>query len=75
MGKRHPKSSASADREPTDIATNGGATPMSFIVRISRQEPGAAEFRGWVEEADSGEKTSFLGFDELRDVLSRYLGG
>ncbi|MFC2077575.1 hypothetical protein ACFLTM_02055 [Candidatus Bipolaricaulota bacterium] len=48
---------------------------MSFIVRISRQEAGDAEFGGWVEEAESGEKTSFLGFDELQAVISRYLTG
>jgi hypothetical protein len=73
MGKWQPNPPAQTDRRPSDSARGEDAPPMSFIVRVSRQE--SDEYGGWVEEAESGEKTSFLGFGELREVLSRYLAG
>jgi len=71
MGKWRPEDSAEpAPNAPDQLRARD---VKSFIVRISKQEQ--EPIRGWVEEAESGEKTSFLGFDELRDVLSKYMAG
>jgi len=75
MGKWAPKSPAPHAQPTTPQDKHTDAFPMSFIVRITRHKDADATYGGWVEEATSGEKASFLGFDELRAVISRFLSG
>ncbi len=47
---------------------------VSFIVRVWKPIQGKHHrCRGWVEEVESGEKTSFLGLDELQGILAKRL--
>lgn len=52
-----------------------GAQAISFVVRIWRQtEPAVSEYRGWVEHVQSGQRTSFLGLDQLSSVIAAHIG-
>jgi hypothetical protein len=57
------------------IPEEPGTEAISFIVRIWKQTGSAdPEYRGWVEHVQSGQRTSFLGLDQLSSVISAYLG-
>jgi len=48
---------------------------VSFVVRIWKQTgPANPEYRGWVEHVQSGQRTSFLGLDQLSSVIAAYIG-
>jgi hypothetical protein len=52
-----------------------GAQAISFVVRIWKQTgPADPEYRGWVEHVQSGQRTSFLGLDQLSSVIAAYMG-
>lgn len=51
------------------------AQPISFVVRIWKQTGTAdRECRGWVEHVQSGQRTFFLGLDQLPRAIARYIG-
>ena len=48
---------------------------ISFVVRIWKQTgPADPEYRGWIEHVQSGQRTSFLGLDQLSSVIAAYIG-
>lgn len=51
------------------------AEANSFVVRIWKQTgPADPEYRGWVEHVQSGQRTSFLGLDQMSSVIATYVG-
>ncbi len=47
---------------------------FSFVVRIKKQvTPAATDYRGWVEYVQSGEKTYFLGLDQLLPIIAKHV--
>jgi hypothetical protein len=56
------------------VGIDAGSEFVSFIVRIWKPVQGKQHgCRGWVEEVESGEKTSFLGLNELQKAISGFL--
>lgn len=52
-----------------------GPQAISFVVRIWKHTgPADPEYRGWVEHVQSGQRTSFLGLDQLSSVIAAYMG-
>jgi hypothetical protein len=51
------------------------AQAISFVVRIWKQIGLAdPECRGWVEHVQSGQRTLFLGLDQLLSIIAAYVG-
>jgi hypothetical protein len=51
------------------------AQAISFVVRIWKQTgPAEPECRGWVEHVQSGQRTLFLGLDQLLSIIAAYVG-
>jgi len=51
------------------------AQAISFVVRIWKQIGLAdPECRGWVEHVQSGQRTFFLGLDQLLSVIAAHIG-
>jgi hypothetical protein len=51
------------------------AQPISFVVRIWKQlGPADPECRGWIEHVQSGQRTFFLGLDQLLSIIAAYVG-
>jgi hypothetical protein len=51
------------------------AQAISFVVRIWKQtEPADPECRGWVEHVQSGQRSFFLGLDQLLSIIAAYVG-
>lgn len=71
--RRRPQRSARrCDSAPSEEAE---AEAFSFIVRIWKQtRPTGPECRGWVEHVQSGQRTFFLGLDELSSVIATHIG-
>lgn len=47
---------------------------ISFVVRIWKQiGPADPECRGWVEHVQSGQRTFFLGLDQLLSIIAAYV--
>ena len=64
--------SRSADCDPSEEAE---VQAVSFVVRIWKQsEPADPEYRGWVEHVQSGQRTFFLGLDQLSSVIATHVG-
>jgi hypothetical protein len=62
----------SSDSGRASIDQRSGSA--SLIVRFWRPAEGGQQgCRGWVEEVESGEKTPFLGVDQLQRVISDLL--
>jgi len=48
---------------------------VSFVVRIWKQIGSAdPECRGWVEHVQSGQRTFFLGLNQLLSIIAAYVG-
>ena len=57
---------------PTEEAE---AEAFSFIVRIWKHaRPTGPECRGWVEHVQSGQKTLFLGLDQMQSIIASHIG-
>jgi len=51
------------------------AQAISFVVRIWKQlGPADPECRGWIEHVESGQRTFFLGLDQLLSIIAAYVG-
>jgi hypothetical protein len=51
------------------------AQAISFVVRIWKQIGLAdPECRGWVQHVQSGQRTFFLGLDQLLSIIAAYVG-
>jgi hypothetical protein len=51
------------------------AQAISFVVRIWKQiRPADPECRGWVEHVQSGQRTFFLGLNQLLSIIGAYVG-
>jgi hypothetical protein len=51
------------------------AQAISFVVRIWKQEGTTnPDCRGWVEHVQSGQRTFFLGVDQLTSIISEHIG-
>lgn len=52
-----------------------GAQAVSFVIRIWKQTgPAAPECRGWIEHVQSGQRTFFLGLDQLLSIIATHIG-
>jgi hypothetical protein len=74
--RRRPQRSARRC-DPADRVLNQDveAEAFSFVVRIWKRAGSAnAECRGWVEHVQSGQRTFFLGLDELSSVIATHIG-
>jgi hypothetical protein len=64
----------SARRRESAPSEEAEAEAFSFIVRVWKQtRPTGPECRGWVEHVQSGQRTFFLGLDELTAVIAAYV--
>ena len=65
----------SARRCDPALSKEAEAEAFSFIVRIWKHtRPTGPECRGWVEHVQSGQRTFFLGLDELSSVIATHIG-
>jgi hypothetical protein len=70
--RRRPLRSA---RRCDPVPSEEEAEAVSFIVRIWKHtRPTGPECRGWVEHVQSGQRTFFLGLDELTSVIATHVG-
>jgi hypothetical protein len=68
----HSTASDIADRIPPEESE---AQAVSFVVRIWKQGgPADPQCRGWVEHVQSGQRTFFLGLDQLSSIIAKHIG-
>jgi hypothetical protein len=72
-----------ARRRPQRSARRCGSAPaeeaeaeaFSFIVRVWKHtRPTGPECRGWVEHVQSGQRTFFLGLDQVLSIIAAHIG-
>jgi hypothetical protein len=73
--RRRPQRSARRCDPASSEEAEAEAEAFSFIIRIWKHaRPTGPECRGWVEHVQSGQKTLFLGLDQMQSIIASHIG-